>query len=56
MKEAEQYAEQDKKRKEEVETINHADSHGLRDGEAAQRENGDKLSSEDKETVQHEID
>ena len=55
VKEAEQYAEQDKKRKEEVETLNHADSM-IYEMEKQLRENGDKLSSEDKETVQHEID
>ena len=55
VKEAEQYAEQDKKHKEEVETINHADTM-VYEMEKQLRENGDKLSSEDKETVQHEID
>ena len=55
VKEAEQYAEQDKKRKEEVETLNHADSM-IYEMEKQLRENGDKLSEEDKNTVQSEID
>ena len=55
MKEAEQYAEEDKKRKEEVETLNHADSL-IYETEKTLRDNGDKLSDEDKSTVQSEID
>ena len=55
VKEAEQYAEQDKKRKEEVETLNRADSL-IYEMEKTMRENGDKLSDEDKNTVQTEID
>ena len=55
MKEAEQYAEEDKKRKEEVETLNHADSL-IYETEKTLRDNGDKLSEEDKSAVQHEID
>ena len=55
VKEAEQFAEQDKKRKEEVETLNHADSL-IYETEKTLRENGDKLSDEDKNTVQNEID
>ena len=55
VKEAEQYAEQDKKRKKEVETLNHADSL-IYEMEKQLRENGDKLSAEDKNTVQSEID
>ncbi|MDY4138148.1 MAG: molecular chaperone DnaK [Eubacteriales bacterium] len=55
VKEAEQYAEQDKKRKEEVETLNHADAM-IYETEKQLRENGDKLSEEDKNTVQSEID
>ncbi|MBQ3279434.1 MAG: molecular chaperone DnaK [Clostridia bacterium] len=55
VKEAEQYAEQDKKRKEEVETLNRADSL-IYETEKTMRENGDKLSDEDKNTVQSEID
>ena len=55
VKEAEQFAEQDRKRKEEVETLNHADSL-IYETEKTMRENGDKLSEEDKNTVQNEID
>ncbi len=55
VKEAEQYAEQDKKRREEVETLNRADSL-IYETEKTMRENGDKLSDEDKNTVQNEID
>lgn len=55
MKEAEQYAEQDKKRKEEVETLNQADSM-IYEIEKQLRENGDKLSEEDKATVNSEIE
>ena len=55
VKEAEQFAEQDKKRKEEVETLNHADSL-IYETEKTMRDNGDKLSEEDKNTVQAEID
>ena len=55
VKEAEQYAEADKKRKEEVETTNRADSL-IYELEKQLRENGDKLSSEDKDSVQREID
>lgn len=55
VQEAEQYAEQDKKRKEEVETLNHADSL-IYEMEKQLRENGDKLSEEDKSTVQAEVE
>jgi len=55
VKEAEQFAEADKKRKEEVETLNRADSFQY-EIEKQLRENGDKLSAEDKTTVQAEID
>ena len=54
VKEAEMYAEQDKKRKEEVETLNHADAM-IYEMEKQLRENGDKLSAEDKTTVEAEI-
>ncbi len=54
VKEAEQYAEQDKKRKEEVETLNHADS-VIYETEKQLRENGDKLSAEDKSAIESEI-
>jgi molecular chaperone DnaK len=55
VKEAEQFAEEDKRRKEEVETLNRADSFQY-EIEKQLRENGDKLSEEDKATVQSEID
>ena len=55
VKEAEEFAEQDKKRKEEVETLNHADSL-IYETEKTLRDNGDKLSEEDKNAVQSEID
>ena len=55
VKEAEQYAEQDKKRREEVETLNRADSL-IYETEKTLRDNGDKLSDEDKNAVQTEID
>ena len=55
VKEAEQYAEADKQKKEEIETLNHADSL-IYEMEKQLRENGDKLSDEDKNTVQTEID
>ena len=55
VKEAEQFAEQDKKRKEEVETLNHADSL-IYETEKTLRDNGDKLPDEDKNAVQNEID
>ncbi|MEG2481211.1 MAG: Hsp70 family protein, partial [Clostridia bacterium] len=54
VKEAEQFAEQDKKNKEDVEVQNHADTL-IYELEKQLRENGEKLSAEDKETVQHEI-
>ncbi len=55
VKEAEQFAEQDKKRREEVETLNRADSL-IYETEKTLRDNGDKLSDEDKNSVQAEID
>ncbi len=55
VEEAEQYAEQDKKRKEEVETLNHADSL-IYEMEKQLRENGDKLTEEDKTAVQAEVE
>jgi len=54
VKEAEQYAEEDKKRKEEVETVNHADSL-IYELEKQLHDNADKLSAEDKATVENEI-
>lgn len=55
VEEAEQYAEADKKRKEEVETLNHADSL-IFEMEKQLKENGDKLSQEDKDTITAEIE
>ena len=55
VKEAEQYAEADKKKKEEVETLNRADQM-IYEFEKQLRDNGDKLSDEDKAAVQNEID
>ncbi len=55
VKEAEQFAEEDKKRQKEVETVNKADSL-IYEMEKQLRENGDKLSAEDKATVQSELD
>ncbi len=54
VKESEQFAEEDKRRKEEVEILNRADSFQY-EIEKQLRENGDKLSGEDKATVQSEI-
>ena len=50
VKEAEQYAEQDKKRKEEAETLNRADSL-IYETEKQLRDNADKLSDEDKQLL-----
>jgi molecular chaperone DnaK len=55
VKEAEQFAEEDKKRKEEVETLNHAESLSY-EIDKQLKENADKLSEEDKATVQNELD
>lgn len=55
VKEAEQFAEADKQKKEEIETLNHADTLTY-ELEKQLKENGDKLSDEDKNTVQSEID
>ena len=55
VKEAEQFAEADRKRKEEVETVNRADTL-IYEIEKQLRDSGEKLSSEDKATVQSEID
>jgi len=55
IKEAEQYAEEDKKRKDEVETMNRADTL-IYETEKQLRENGEKLGEEDKAAVQTEID
>ena len=55
VKEAEQFAEEDKRNKENVETINRADSL-IYDIEKQLKELGDKLSDEDKATVQSELE
>ncbi len=55
VEEAEQYAEEDKKRKEEVETLNRADSL-IFEMEKQLKDNSDKLSEEDKQTVEVEIE
>jgi molecular chaperone DnaK len=55
VKEAEQFAEEDKSRKEEVETLNRADSFQY-EMEKQLKDNGDKLSEEDRATVQREIE
>ena len=54
VKEAEQYAEEDKRRKDEVETLNRADNL-IYDLEKQLRDNGAKLSDVDKSTVENEI-
>ena len=54
VKEAEQYAAEDKKRKEEVETLNRADSM-IFEVDKQIKELGDKLSAEDKATVEDEL-
>ncbi len=55
VKEAEQFAEADRKRKDEVETVNKADTL-IYEIEKQLRDNSEKLSQEDKATVQSEID
>ena len=55
VKEAEQFAEADKQKKEEIETFNHADSM-IYEIEKQLKDNGDKLSEEDKATVQSEVE
>jgi len=54
VKEAEQYAEEDKKHKDEVETVNRADSL-IYELEKQLKDNESKLSAEDKATVENEI-
>ena len=54
VKEAEQYAAEDKKRKEEVENLNRADSM-IFEVDKQLKELGDKLSAEDKATVENEL-
>ena len=55
VKEAEQFAEADKQKKDEIETLNRADSL-VYEMEKQLKDNGDKLTEEDKNTVQTEID
>ena len=55
VKEAEQFAEQDKKRKEEVEIQNRADTF-VYETEKQLRENGDKLSAEDRQVIEGEVE
>ena len=55
VKEAEQFAEEDKKRKDEVETLNRADTLSY-EIEKQLKDNGEKLSDEDKAAVQSELD
>ena len=55
MREAEQYAAEDKKRKEEVDTRNSAEQLVFQ-SEKAVNELGDKLSADEKSSVQAEID
>ncbi len=55
VKEAEQYAEEDRRNKEQVETINRADSL-IYDTEKQLKDLGDKLSEDDKTTAQQELD
>lgn len=54
VKEAEQFASEDAKRKEEVETLNRADSLSY-EIEKQLKDNGEKLSAEDKETIEKEL-
>ena len=54
VKEAEQFAEADKQKKDEIETLNRADSL-IYEMEKQLKDNGDKLSAEDKATVENEI-
>ncbi len=55
IKEAERYAEEDKKRKELIEAKNQADSI-IYTTEKSMKDMGDKISSQDKERIQKEID
>ena len=55
VKEAEKYAEEDKKRKEEAETRNNAES-SVAQAERTLNELGDKVDANDKATIQTEID
>ena len=55
VRDAEQYASEDKKRKEEVETVNQADNL-IYQTEKTLREMGDKLDSADKATIENELE
>ena len=55
VKEAEQYAAEDKAKKEEAETFNQADN-TIYQAEKTVRELGDKLSPEDKATIESELE
>ncbi len=55
VKEAEQYAEEDRKNKERVETVNRADNL-IYDTEKQLKDHADKLTDDDKATVQSELD
>src|SRR6185436_10174582 len=55
MKEAESHAEEDRKRKEEIETRNHADQAAYA-AERKLKDNGDKLSASDKQPIEKAIE
>ena len=55
MKEAEAHAEEDRKRKEEIETRNHADQAAYA-AERMLKDNGDKLSASDKQPIESAIE
>jgi molecular chaperone DnaK len=55
MKEAESHAEEDRKRKEEIETRNHADQAAYA-AERMLKDNGDKLSASDKQPIESAIE
>src|SRR5262247_2307612 len=55
MKEAESHADEDKKRKEEIETRNHADQ-AVYAAERMLKDNGDKLSASDKQPIESAIE
>jgi molecular chaperone DnaK len=55
MKEAESHAEDDRKRKEEIETRNHADQAAYA-AERMLKDNGDKLSASDKQPIEKAIE
>jgi molecular chaperone DnaK len=55
MREAESHAEEDRKRKEEIETRNHADQAAYA-AERMLKDNGDKLSASDKQPIESAIE